>query len=124
VIWVTVVWSPSSAIAAVVGGFALGALILWKQSPTRPKFRAGITLLVGTVFYTGQTVATVMTEPTTDASIAPRLTSRFLLWVLFSAAVGVGCWVSGRRWHRQQVKDRRDRALASAVPSESPVELP
>ncbi len=117
--WLSIVWSYSSVLAAIVGGFALGALVLWKQSPTLPVFRGGITLLVGSVFFSGQIITTLMTEPAST----PRVTSRFFIWIVFSVAVGIGSWVSGRRWHKQQVEQRAALAIAAAVPPEPPIEL-
>lgn len=96
--WLTEVWTPASIASALVGGLVIG-YALARVLPASPDYsRLGemllgfvVIALIGTTFYVGQTLATLLAG---DATAAPRVTSRFALWLMFAAALCVGSYVA------------------------------
>jgi hypothetical protein len=115
----TEVWAPLSLVANAIGGLLFGfAVIGWalvnpqySTKTARPLEVAFVTFAItscgGLVFYGIQTATTFLDG---DAGWT-RVVSRFGIWVLFAAAIGVGAWV---RLHID-LRIRRDRAHRRAL---------
>ncbi len=101
------VWSPASVLAAITGGLVVG----WTVSVlvisnylgvvhASPRLVATSTGLMaawaGLVFYVGQVTDAMLSG---DPGL-PRILSRFLIWLMFSAAIGVGLWIPLERKER------------------------
>jgi hypothetical protein len=114
---VLLVWSPATLVAAALGGFGFGFLIIGPLSE-RPLFvssaSAGqLAVLVGglaafgmLVFFAGQAGATAAEGDT----LWPRVISRAGLAVVYGVAIGIGLYASVRGAHRR----RHKRAVATA----------
>lgn len=95
------IWSPGTVIAALVTGFLLGFLFLGylAAAPTYASvrltaaktalFTVASTLLTGIVFWGGQTFAAWLEG---DPGW-PRVMTRYVLWVIWALAMGVGTWL-------------------------------
>lgn len=95
-----IVWSIASVLAAAIGGAVLGAFLALfpsivrsqRVSPSKAPVAGLFLVYSGAVFYAGQLVDASVTA---DPGIA-RLVSRFLLWLLFSASVTGGAYLTLR----------------------------
>jgi hypothetical protein len=97
-----IVWTPASVLTALIGGGALGLLIVSRFE--NPRFDALETvavmviigMLAGLVFFAGQAVETYYSD---GPAFAWRVISRFGLWGLFVVAMafGTGLGVRFRR---------------------------
>lgn len=97
----TEVWTPLSIIVNALGGVLFGAFVVgW--AITNPAYSvldadpgeiafvtSAISTAGGLVFYGIQTATTFLDGDTGWT----RVVSRFAIWVLFAAAIGVGAWV-------------------------------
>ena len=113
------VWSPLSALLALVSGVAFGLAFGWFASnPTYSRSDiAGplrIALIVvlfvasaGLTFYAGQTLGSFLS----DDPLWFRVMSRYGQWLLFSLAIGVTTWALIRR----DRSNRRHRAHRRAL---------
>lgn len=98
------VLTPSAVGVATVGGFAVGWLLLAEAirdprygtgaaAGTYARLIGGMGILIGGVFWSGQIVSSAV-----DGDPAwPRAAARYVVWLIFSVAVGVGVYVGLRR---------------------------
>lgn len=116
---ITEVWTPASALLAVIAGVGYGALVGWIA--TDPTYSAGIATAprlaviafvfaasAGLVFFALQTLGTYLSgDPNW-----PRVMSRYGQWVVFSFAIGVTTWVLVERDRRRRRSRAHERAVA------------
>lgn len=94
--WITEVWTIPAILAAIIGGFALGVIFFGRLGFQRAAFMVSMVTLIGGVFYSGQILDTVLSDPTHGE----RVTSRFAIWVIYAVAIFLGAalenWVTDR----------------------------
>lgn len=108
----TEVWTPISALMAVVAGIAMGICVGW--AATNPLYSSGIATAIriatlttsfvagaGLLFFALQALGSYLSN---DPNW-PRAMSRYGQWVLFSFSTGVTTWIQitrdrSRRRHR------------------------
>lgn len=98
------VLSPAALVTAIVGGIAVGWLLV-AEAIRDPRYGTGTAagmygrlicgmgIVVGGIFWSGQIVAAYADN---DPNW-PRAAARYVLWVVFSVAVGLGVYVGLRR---------------------------
>ena len=115
---ITEVWTPTSAILAIVAGIAYGLLVGWIA--TDPNYSAGIASAArlaviafvfaasaGLIFFALQTLGTYLSgDPNW-----PRVMSRYGQWVVFSLAIAVTTWVLVERDRHRRRARAHDRAI-------------
>ena len=97
--------TPAEVIAAIVGGIAVGVLLL-ANAVRNPRHRtgaaaagmyarliAGMGILLGGIFWTGQ----VITKATEADPLWADAAVHYIVWVVFSLAVGLGVYIGLRR---------------------------
>jgi hypothetical protein len=87
------VWTFAGFSALAVGGFLVGALYLSRvrflttlDSSAYARLVFAETAFTGTVFFVGQIIDSALQDP----AHVDRVVSRYLLWLMFSAAVAIG----------------------------------
>ena len=115
----TEVWSPLSALLALISGVAFGVGAGWfANSPTYSRADLAAPLRIaliaalfvasaGLTFYAGQTLGSYLS----DDPYWSRVMSRYGQWLLFSAAIGITTWAMIRR----DRSNRRHRAHRRAL---------
>jgi hypothetical protein len=115
----TEVWTPVSAILAVVAGVAYGVLTGWiatnpvYSTGTASAFRIALISFVfaasaGLVFFALQTLGTYLSgDPNW-----PRVMSRYGQWLLFSLAIAVTTWLLVARDRSRRRRRAHDVAVA------------
>lgn len=94
------VWSPASVLAAIAGGIVVGWTVsilvatnylgVVHVSPGVISIATGLLAAwAGLVFYVGQLADAILSG---DPGL-PRIVSRFLIWLMFSASIGIGLWI-------------------------------
>jgi hypothetical protein len=116
----TEVWSPLSALIAVISGVLFGLAFGWiatnpaySRSDLAGPLRIALTVVLfavsaGLTFYAGQTLGSFLSA---DPHWS-RVMSRYGQWVLFSAAIGVTTWVLIRHDRASRRARARDRAVS------------
>jgi hypothetical protein len=116
----TEVWSPLSALIALVSGVAFGLAVGWfatNPAYSRSDLAGPLRIALGTVlfsvsaglvFYAGQTLGSFLS----DDPHWSRVMSRYGQWILFSLAIGVTTWALIRRDRSRRRRRAHQRALA------------
>lgn len=111
------VFTAVNLITGVLGGLLAGYFLVglvaadptWVSPLATPRrvavLVASYNVAVGGLFYLGQTVAALMDGDTGW----PRLATRFLLWIVFSLALGVGTYARLVVHARQRERQARER---------------
>lgn len=88
-----VVWTAASVVTAIVGGFALGLVVVARfENPRFDAIESGgvmvlLGILAGAVFFIGQAIEALSSD---GPQFAWRVVSRFGLWGVFTLAMGAG----------------------------------
>lgn len=116
----TAVWTPPSALVALVSGVVFGLGVGWiATSPSRSRsdlagpLRIGLTAALfvasaGLTFYAGQTLAGYLGHD----PLWFRVMSRYGQWLLFSLAIGATTWLLIRRDRGARRRQAHSRALS------------
>ena len=114
------VWTPLSVVAAIAAGLVVGFVLVGRFA-SDPAYASGVATpieygviiavlaaAIGMIFYSLQ----IFTSYIGGDTAWTRVVSRFGLWVLYAAAIGLGTWVRLRRHISRKHNEAHDRAVS------------
>ena len=114
------VWTPLSLAIALVSGLVVGYILVGRFA-VDPAYASGhaspleyalvtavVTAAAGLIFYGGQ----ILTSWIGGDTAWTRVVSRYGLWLVYAAAIGLGTWVRLRRHLARKAAEIHDRAVS------------